>query len=189
MINRIMTLRAAALALAAPLLIATPALADKGQAKYASPKEKITVRVQNGGITIRAGQNRRAHQPVSYRNYGDRGHRGYAYLNEFGQTEQQERRLRRRAIRACRIAVNQEANYIGFRDVDFESRARARQIGPKGFKVTFRAVEFEGRRRDFERPVSCVVRGGDNVKQVIGVPEPRRRGQVRRQHSEVGYRY
>lgn len=184
-----MTLRAAALALAAPLLIATPALADNGKAAFSPQKDKISVRVQNGGITIRAGNTRRAHQPVSYRGYGDYGHRGHVYLNEFGQTEQQERRLRRRAIRACRMAINQEANYIGFRDVDFESRARARQIGPKGFKVTFRAVEFEGRRRDFERPVSCVVRRGDHVKQLSGIPEPRRRGQVRRQRSEVGYRY
>ena len=77
--------------------------------------------------------------------------------------------------RACRRAIRNEASYIGFRDVDFDHGRRARQIGPRGFEVTFNEVEFEGRRRDFERPVTCIVRRGDNVKRIFGIPEPGRR--------------
>ncbi|MEL6258751.1 MAG: hypothetical protein AAFQ67_06825 [Pseudomonadota bacterium] len=80
--------------------------------------------------------------------------------------------LRRNAARQCRRAIRREARYIGFRDVDFDGR-RIKQIGPRGFAVTF-DTEFEGRRREFDRYVTCVVRRGE-VRRIEGVPRPGRR--------------
>jgi len=185
MINRIMTSRVAALALAAPLLFTAPALADHGR------RGEATISVQNGNARLSISTDGR--YSASYGNYHGRrdnnrryrsgqrhGHnnrgydRGYG-LNNWGQDRYEVRQLERRATRACRRAIREEANYIGFRDVDFERRAYARQIGPRGFSVTFNRVEFEGRRRDFERSVTCTVRGGDNVKNIDGIPRWGRR--------------
>ena len=155
--------RAAALAFAAPLLLTAPALA--GPAKgYTAPAVKLSV--DTGSAKFQLVR----HHDGYYRDY----HRG-AYYNEFGQTRAQERDLRHQAIRACRRAIKSEAYHIGFRDVDFDDGRRARQIGPRGFVVKFKEVEFEGRRREFERSVSCTVRRG-NVKHIEGIPQPGRRG-------------
>ncbi|MEO0981355.1 MAG: hypothetical protein AAFX03_01740 [Pseudomonadota bacterium] len=83
------------------------------------------------------------------------------------------RQLRRQAARTCRRAIRNEAYHIGFRDVDFNGRYVER-IGPRGFAVTF-ATEFEGRRREFHRNVTCVVRRGE-VRRIEGVPRGRGRG-------------
>ena len=176
MMKRIMKPRAAALALAAPLLLTAPALADHGKSSK-SVNGTISVQTENGGLYLNIGDqgyrsygyNTRRHSPYGY------GHDGY-YVNDWGQTKREVRRLKRRAIRACRAAIRDEAHYRGFHDVDFEDGRRARQIGPKGFRVTFHEVEFEGRRRDIDRQVTCVVRRGDHVKRLEGLPSPRGRG-------------
>lgn len=167
--NRIMTTRVAALALAAPLLFTAPALADKAHGKRSGAT--ISVQTGNGAITYSTRSNR-----ISYAGYGYRD-RAYA-RDRYGRPE-----LERQAKRACRRAIAQKASYIGFRDIDFDSRGRAYQIGPRGFEVTFNEVEFEGRRRDFERPVTCIVRQGQ-VHRVDGIPQP---GRHHRRHN--GYRY
>lgn len=171
MINRIMTPRAAALAIAAPLLFSAPALADHGK----STRSSATVSIQNGqaGLTLHVGDRGRYGYTTNY----DRNYRGYHHDNSYRLKE-----AKRRAIRSCRRAVRDQAHYAGFREVDFDSRGRAYQIGPRGFEVTFREVEFEGRRRDFERRVSCIVRRGE-VRQIDGIPQPRRRGH----HKRHGY--
>ena len=46
--------------------------------------------------------------------------------------------------------------------------------------MTFNEGEFETRRREIERPVTCVVRRGDQVRDIWGIPEPRRRGYGKR---------
>lgn len=165
-----MTTRAAALAFAAPLLLTAPALADKGHGKRSGAS--VSIHTGNGSLHFKTG--------------GHHGYSGYKHgydhrygLNRFGQTAREEKQLRRQAIRACRRAIHHKASYIGFRDVDFDDGARARQIAPAGFQITFREVEFEGRRRDFERRVSCTVRRGNSVRYIEGIPQPGRRGHKR----------
>ena len=85
------------------------------------------------------------------------------------------RGLSRDAVQACRRVVAKQAYRIGYRDVDFDDDRRVRQIGPNGFRVTLDDVEFEGRRRDRERDVTCTIRHG-NVVNVEGIPAPGHRG-------------
>lgn len=107
--------------------------------------------------------------------------------NEYGQSRREVKHLERDAVRACRRAVRDQAYNIGFRDVDFDDGWRARQIGPRGFRVHLNEVEFEGRRRDLERGVTCIVRRGE-VRSVEGLPQPGRRGYQRNaRHSYSGY--
>ncbi|NQY13389.1 MAG: hypothetical protein HRT81_05955 [Henriciella sp.] len=173
MINRIMQPRAAALALAAPLLFAAPALADHG---------KSNKRV-SGSITVQTG-NGALHFGYRDRGYG---HVGYSNGRYYGYSDRRtNRQIKRRAIRACRQAIKSEAYHLGFRDVDFDDGRYAEQIGPRGFRVTFNEVEFEGRRRDFERPVTCIVRRGDQVREIYGIPQ---RGQRYRNRGHHGGYY
>ena len=156
--KRIMKPRAAALAFAAPLLFAAPALADHGTHQK-RVSGGVAFETSNGGF---------------YLNIGDRryGSAGYDTRRNYGHNtyRQSYRQLKRRAIRACRAAIRDEAYYLGFHDVDFDDGRYAEQIGPRGFRVTFNEVEFESRRRDIERPVTCIVRRGDRVVDIRGLP-------------------
>lgn len=91
--------------------------------------------------------------------------------NHYGQTDREVRELTRDAVQACRQAVRYEARQLGYREVDFDDDKRVRQIGPRGFFVTFHEVEFESRRRDIETRVSCEVRHG-RVTSLEGIPRP-----------------
>lgn len=159
-----------ALALAAPLFFTAPALADAGH-KQAKKGKRVVSNVTLAGPagTYTVSSHARGYDRPYGHNYR---------VNVYGQSTREAERLERQAVRACRRAIRQEAYQIGFRDVDFERSRRVKQIGPLGFRVTFREVEFEGRRRDWERRVSCVVRRGDLVRQIKGIPEPRRRGKA-----------
>ena len=168
MMKRIITPRAAALALAAPLLFAAPALAHHGKANT-KVTGGITFHSGNGSFHLGVGQN--GYSSIGYSTNRHRGYGNYRYHDR-----QDYRQAKRRAIRACRRAIRDEAHYRGFYDVDFDDGRYAEQIGPRGFRVTFNEVEFETRRREFERPVTCVVRRGDQVRDIWGIPEPRRRG-------------
>jgi len=170
MMNRIMKPRAAALALAAPLLLAGPALADTGKSKRSS----VSVSVETGSGSL---------------SFSTRGPNGYHLAHHrsdrsYGYDRYELKEMKRRAKRQCRRAIRQEAHYIGFRDIDFDSRGRAYQIGPRGFEVTFREVEFEGRKREFERRVTCVVRRGE-VRRIDGIPQRGKRHH--RRNSYYGY--
>lgn len=170
MINRIMKPRAAALALAAPLLFAAPALADNG---YSGKRVTGSISVQTGNGALQFNVDNRGYGTVGYstnRRYGHNGHYGNQRAN---------RQMKRQAIRACRRAIQDEAHYRGFRDVDFDDGRYAEQIGPQGFRVTFNEVEFETRRRDIERPVTCIVRRGDQVRDIRGIPHRNNRGHNR----------
>ena len=167
MMKRIMKPRAAALALAAPLLFAAPALADHGPSSN-RVTGGVTVQTGNGSLYLGIGDN-------GYRSYGYNTGRQYGYDGYRGHRGEY-RQNKRRAIRACRQAIRSEAHHLGFRDVDFDDGRYAEQIGPRGFRVTFNEVEFEGRRRDVERPVTCIVRRGDQVREIYGIPERRHRG-------------
>ena len=165
MINRIMKPRAAALALAAPLLFAAPALADNG---HSGKRVTGSISVQTGNGALQLNVNNRGYGTVGYstnRSYGN---------------QRAHRQLKRQAIRACRSAIRQEARHRGFRDVDFDDGRYAERIGPRGFRVTFNEVEFETRRRDIERPVTCIVRRGDEVRDIRGIPNRGQRGQNNR---------
>lgn len=168
--NRIMNPRAAALALAAPLLFAAPALADHGKSSK-RVTGSVAVQTDNGGLYLNFGD--RAYGSVGYSTSYRHGHRGY-----YGDRHNY-RQMKRRAIRACRRAIRDEAHYLGFRDVDFDDGRYAEQIGPRGFRVTFNEVEFERRGRDFERPVTCIVRRGDQVREIYGIPRRGHRGHYR----------
>lgn len=172
MINRIITPRLAAVAFAASVVIAAPAVADPVNGALLKLEKELShdtsLVIQIGGNDYRRGNSHRGYRDYRDRRYGPR-------LNEFGQTPRQERRLRRDAIQMCRRATAHQAYNIGFHEVDFDNDRRVRQLGPRGFRVRLKDVEFEGRRRDIERDVVCTVRRG-RVVNVEGVPQPRRRG-------------
>ncbi len=147
--------RVAALALAVPLLFTAPALADHGKSKRTSAS--VSINTGAAGLTLHVGNRGHNRHHNTYSRYD--GHR-------------YNRDLSKHARRSCRAAILDQAHYIGFRDVDFDSRARVHQFGPRGFEVTFNEVEFEGRRREFERRVSCVVKNG-RVHDIYGIPQPR----------------
>jgi hypothetical protein len=170
MMKRIITPRAAALALAAPLLFAAPALAHHGKADK-TVTGGITFHSGNGSVHLGVGQN--GYSSISYSTRGHHGYGDYHYDRDY---RYNNRKAKRRAIRACRRAIRDEAHYRGFHDVDFDNGRYAERIGPRGYRVTFNEVEFETRRREIERPVTCVVRRGDRVRDIWGIPEPRRRG-------------
>ncbi|MEM7766200.1 MAG: hypothetical protein AAF253_01785 [Pseudomonadota bacterium] len=151
-----------AAALAASIFLAPESLAPAAHA------DSFKVQTRHGpAIPVDLGHGYRVQVDHRYRN---RGHDPYYY----------DHRAQRRALkRACRSAIRSEADYIGFRDVDFDSRGRVHQTGARRFQVYFGEVEFEGRRREFERSVSCeIVRG--QVRFVDGVPRPGRRDGARR---------
>ncbi|MGH1420644.1 MAG: hypothetical protein ACRBEQ_02425 [Hyphomonas sp.] len=153
-----MNIRVAAAALAASALFAAPAFAE-------GPTVRASFEDGRSALTIKVGHNtHRGDRRVGY---------GHSYrVNEWGQTRREVRYMKQSAIRKCRRAIDREAWNIGFRDVDFDRGRRAQrssQIGPRGFRVRFNDVEFEGRRRDVERDVTCVVRRGDVVR-LNGIP-------------------
>lgn len=156
--KHVMTSGAAAVALAASALIALPAAAD-------SPPVRAAVATNigdNSTLFIEVGHGGDDYRPAAYSYRG--ATRGY--------TPNRRDRMSREAIRACRSGIRYEARRMGFRDVDFDSRAWAQPIGRRGYTVRFREVEFEGRRHDFERGVSCTVRNG-HVTNIEGIPHSR----------------
>lgn len=185
MINRIMTTRAAVLALAAPLLITLPALAQNGHSQGKRSGAVITVQSGNVGFSINTSG--RGYTTYGYNNRNRGYNRGHRNLNQWGQTPREVKQLKRNAAQQCRRAINYEAQQIGFRDVDYDDGRRVRQIGPNGFRVTFNEVEFETRRRDIERVVTCTVRRGQ-VRNLEGVPNRTHRGN-RGHRQNTGYRY
>ena len=178
MMKRIISPRAAALALAAPLLFAAPALADQGWSGK-RVTGGVTVTTGNGALTLNVGNH--GYGGIGYStHHRDYGHNDYYRHGDYRRANRQARRT---AIRACRRAIRDEAHYRGFHDVDFDDGRYVDQIGPRGFRVTFNEVEFETRRREIERPVTCIVRRGDIVKHLEGIPTPRRHGY----HNRRGY--
>lgn len=102
------------------------------------------------------------------------GHRYYGDRYYYGRHHRYDRReLRRDAARQCRRAIRRIGRDIGFREIEFDDR-KVRQIGPYAFEVRFE-TEFEGRRREFERDVWCLVRRG-RVVDIDGIPRPGRHG-------------
>lgn len=157
MMKPIKTLGAAVVALAAPALFTLPAAADTRGAVA-----QVETRLGNDTtLTLAIGS-------TSHDRYGRDYRRG---LNEWGQTDWEVRELRRDAEQVCRRAIRQEARYLGYSDVDFDDDLRIRQVGARGFFVTFHEVEFESRKRDVETRISCEIRRGDVVA-IDGLPRP-----------------
>ena len=167
MIKCIMTPRAAAVAFAASALFAAPALADPvTQHKPAKGGKAASVQFNFGNgveLSYASGDWALNHY---HGYYGNRGYRNRDYNQRYRQ-----QRLRKDAIQACRRAVKYEARNRGFRRAYFEGVERVRQIGPRGFLVRAE-FEFEGRRRDFDRDVTCEVRRG-RVVDINNLPRPR----------------
>lgn len=162
--TQIMISRVAVAALAASVLFAAPAAADRARAA----RPDVETHPQNDARLAASGAyaGHESHRP---RGYDDR----YGY-NRWGQSSFDVRELSRDAVRICRQAVRRDAYRTGFDEVEFEDGRRVEQIGPRGFFVEFREVEFEGRRRDIETRVSCEVRRG-TVVNLSGIPHPRGR--------------
>lgn len=157
--------RVAAVALAASALIAAPAAADPVRGAVLELNKRLS---NDASLTIQVGHN------SGYSNRRNVRRANHYRVNEWGQSQREVRQLKRNATQACRRAITRQAYNIGFRDVDFDDGRGVRQIGPNGFRVNFGDVEFEGRRRDFERSVTCTVRRGQ-VKNVDGIPRPGKR--------------
>lgn len=151
--NRIKSLGAAVVALAAPVLLAAPAAADT----------RIETRPGNETTLILA---------LGSGDYNDYHRRDYRRgLNAFGQTDRELRALIRGASQACRQAVRYEARNLGYHDVDFDDEPYVEQISRRGFLVDFDDVEFEGRRYAPETRITCEVRRGEVIS-VEGIPRP-----------------
>lgn len=159
MMKPIKSLGAAVVALAAPVLLASPAAADTRSVA------RIETRISDSTtLTLALGSS----GYDSYRHRGPDYRRGF---NHWGQSEREVRELTRDAVQACRQAVRYEAHQLGFHDVEFDDDRHVRQVGPFGFQVTFEEVEFEGRKRDRETSVFCEVRRGEVVA-LDGIPRP-----------------
>jgi hypothetical protein len=184
MIKRIMTYRVAAAAFAVPALFAAPAAADPVRGAIVQLEHKLGA---DTSVTVQLAHNDRHGRDDRYkRNHRDnRSYRGGYHLNQWGQSEWEARRLRRDAVQSCRRAVAHNAYRIGYRDVDFDDDRRVRQIGPYGFRVRLDDVEFEGRRRERESDVTCIIRHG-HVVDIEGIPAPGHRS-YRRRGGHRGY--
>lgn len=189
--KRIMTPRVATVAFAASALAAAPALADpsyghKHDYKMSDVSAAVHLNVGNGlGITLANGG--WAHHHGGW--HGNRGYnrnRGYqGYQDRY-----HIRELRREAIRLCKQAVKYESYNSGFRNVYLDDVERVEQIGPRGFKIRAE-FEFEGRRRDFDKDVTCTVRRG-RVVHLDNLPRPRgyrRAGYGQRGNDYRDYRH
>ena len=164
MMKRIMKTRVAALAFAALPLTAAPALADEAPHRTQTAFSGAILSVGDASFYISVGNDRW------------RGRDGRYYNNDrYGQRPWEVRQMRRQAVRMCSAAIQREGYRAGFRDVDIDNDLRVNQIGPRGFRVLFDDVEFEGRRREFYRDVNCTVRQGSVVR-ITGLPERGRRG-------------
>jgi len=174
MISKPLLFRAVVLAFAVPLIFLNPA-----QAKSESQADERSFHsVEKAG-----GPSDKWARPVSHRH----GYSGPYYgPGPYGQPYQETRHLRRRAVKACRRAIRQSARHQGFRSVSFYGGRHVDQIGPRGFFVSFRGVEFEGRRRIWDRPVYCKVRRGDIVRRLEGIPERYRPAYDRPRHGRRG---
>lgn len=172
MIKRIMTFRVAAAAFAVPALFAAPAGADPVRGAIVQLEQKLGA---NTSLVVQVGQNDR---------YGRHDRRDYR-VNQWGQSQREVRGLRRDAVQACRRVVAEQAYRIGYRDVDFDNDRRVRQIGPYGFRVMLDDVEFESRRRERERDITCTVRRGE-VVDIHGLPAHGKRG-YRHANGRRGY--
>ncbi len=164
MINRIMTHRVVALAFAAIPLTAAPALADAPGHRTSVAAPALSLSVGDASFYVSVGHDQW------------RGRNGRSYRsNQWGQSPWETRQLKRDALQTCRRAVSVQGYRTGFRDVDIDDDYRIHQVGPRGFEVHLDDVEFEGRRRDFDARVSCVVRQG-SVRSISGLPQPGQRG-------------
>ncbi|WP_300395741.1 hypothetical protein [Henriciella sp.] len=166
-----MSNRVAALALAAIPLTAAPAFADAPATTTQTALSGLSLNVADASFYVSVGHDRW------------RGRNGRTYrTNQWGQSPREVRHLRRDALQRCAGAIQRQGYRAGFRDVDIDDDYRVRQLGPRGFRVRFDDVEFEGRRREFERDVRCTVRRG-NVVKLIGLPQPGRRGWNNRRYD------
>ena len=160
MMKRIMTPRVAALALAATPLLAAPAFADGPDRGHRPAVSDLSLSVGDASFYVSVGHD----------NWRGRNGRSYR-SNQWGQRPWEVRQLKRDALQRCAGAIQRQGYRAGFRDVDIDDDFRIRQLGPRGFRIRFDDVEFEGRRREFERDVSCTVRRG-NVVDISGLPQP-----------------
>ena len=171
MMKRIMTNRVTALALAALPLTAAPAFADAPGRSAQAAANALSLNVADATLSLKIGHG-------DYRSRHGRHYR----TNQWGQSRHEVRQLRRDARQRCARAIKRQGYRAGFRDIDFDDDIATRQIGPYGFRVHFEEVEFEARRRDRERDVTCTVRRG-NVVDLAGLPHPGRRGYHNRRHD------
>ncbi|MDJ0920591.1 MAG: hypothetical protein QNI84_05645 [Henriciella sp.] len=199
-----MTSRAAVLAIAAPLLLTVPALAQPAPpiVKGKVAKSIAAERALHGAPVplvppvraIKHGKHakhaKRHHHGHAYgygytRDYGQRGyyghgHRGYQ-VNQFGQTKREVRSLRREAFQTCAAKVARKGYRAGAYDVDVHrSDSRVRQIAPYGFVVRMKDVHADTPRGYVSADVTCKVRRG-RVVDLDGMPHYAPRG--------YGYRY
>ncbi|MEM5516877.1 hypothetical protein WNY37_07935 [Henriciella sp. AS95] len=159
-----MTTRVAALALAATPLLAAPAFADAPARSTVTASPALTVALGDASFYVSIGNDRW------------RGRNGRYYgRSTYGQSPWEVRQMRRSAMQQCAAAIQRKGYRAGFRDIDIDDDVRVRQTGRNSFHVRFDDVEFEGRRRELERDISCSVDYG-RVVSLSGIPQPGRRG-------------
>ncbi|MGB3624648.1 MAG: hypothetical protein WA989_02400 [Henriciella sp.] len=171
-----MNTRVAALALAATPLTALPALADAPASTTAVASPALSLSVGDASFYVSIGHDRW------------RGRDGrYHSRSRYGQAPWETRQLRRSAMQQCAAEIQRQGYRVGYRDIDIDDDIRTRQTGRNSFLVRFDDVEFEGRRRELERDISCSVSYG-RVVSLSGIPRPGSRGYGYR-NSGYGYSY
>lgn len=166
MINRIIKPRAAILAFAAIALFTTPAYAERGDRNHNRHNQNgvsITVSTDLAG-NYNTRHNSR-HNARHHNQYGDRF------------TRREQRQMRRQAIRACRQGIRYDVSQTRFRNAHFGEVHNVERIGPRGYRVTVH-THIDGRRRSFDRDVTCTVRRGE-LRRIEGLDLPRRRNRGR----------
>ena len=188
-----MTSRAAAVAFAASALAAAPAMADPAKGQYSNP----------GGQGIFSAVETDIDDELSFAfaeidfalgttswlsNSSYYGNRNTRYGRHGYQDRYHTRRLTREAVELCKCAVEEEGYRQGFRSVHLDDVENIRQIGPRGFVIRAE-FEFDGRRRDFERDVTCTIRRG-RVVDIDNLPRTRgRRGYGYNSYGNNNYGY
>ena len=164
----------AAAALAVSALFAAPAVAGPSKTDRRADAVVTFDLGSDAAVRLAWRDGRGWHDDAYYRGRNDR-RSDAAYYDE-----RREREARRQALQQCRAAVNREAYYVGFRDVDFDGREIWR-VGHDGYRVVLDA-EFEGRKREFDSHVVCEVRRG-RIVNLSGIPQPGRRGKGWQTHD------
>ena len=177
MMKHIMSLRVAAVALAASALTATPAAADP--VREAIEKAAAEAEHNAGG----RDEHRRRDSDDEWRRdrdddgrYGDDRRR--PHLNRFGQTYREAERLRRDAVSACSYSVDRVAWRGRFQTVSSDDRRNIHQYNRDGITVRFDDVEFRTRYGFEERTITCVFDRGEVVR-LDGLPHRERPGRAR----------
>jgi len=147
MINRIMKIGVAAVALAASALLAPTATAQNG---FRSDRSVSAEQLRGGPSILRDRSDFRRNRG-NRRDRRDRRNRGFdridhhsPRLNAYGQTIRQAKILADEAAYACVCQLELDGHKYGFEDAEFRGTPYIEQVGPRAFIVKGTAKLYDG---------------------------------------------